>query len=271
MRLAELLSKAPARAEAQVERFIGRADEDADDEYDLGPGYHEMVDVGKVLVNYFCTRCDDSRTFTSGDRLSCLVVGPRVVSIDVGLRCPGCDAEVEAWFLVTSRDDLTAQAPRVQLVRYVDNRREGVGRLSARTGAGELDALLERAQLAHEHQLGHGSMVYLRIIFESLTRRAAEVADVSLHGKKGGRKPFRELLREVDEKHHIIPPTFSSDGYRLYEELSEVVHGNASEATALAKYASCESLVRGILQNISSSQEMKRAVEKLGWGEVEVA
>lgn len=271
MRLAELLSKAPQRAEAQVERFLGRDAEDAEEADEVVPGYHEMVDVGKVFVNFFCGHCDDSRTFCSGSRLSCLVVGARVVSIDVGLRCVGCDAGVETWFLLTSRDDLTAQAPTVQVVRYVDNRRDGVGRLSAQTGARDLNALLERAQLAHEHQLGLGSMVYLRIIFETLTNRAAEVAGVSLTGKKGGRKPFRTLLKEVDETHHIIPSAFSSDGYKLYEELSEVVHGHSSEAVALAKYAPCKSLVRGIIHNIASSREMKQAIEDLGWSEGDVA
>lgn len=268
MRLSELLSKAPLKTEAQVERFLGRTADDADSEIEVAPGYHEMVDVGRVLVNFLCRKCDDSRTFSSGDRLSCLVVSERVVSIDAVLKCIGCDARVEAWFLVTSRNGLTAQAPIVRLVRYVDNRRDDVGRLGAQAGASDLNELLERAQVAHEHQLGLGSMVYLRIIFETLTKQAAVVAGVALSGSNGGRKSFKSILKEVDELRHIIPPAFSTDGYKLYSELSEIVHGNSTEAMALEKFKPCESLVLGVIRNIEGDHDMRRAVEDLGWAEV---
>ena len=265
MRLGELLSKAPRKHEAQVERFLGRNGDDVEHEPEIVPGYHEMVEAGTVCVNFYCLYCNDVRTFASGSLLSCLVVGERVVSIDAFLMCAGCGVRVEAWFLVTSRDDLTSQAPTIRLARYVDGGHNKIARLGAQTGAADLDDLLGRAHWAYEQRLGLGSMVYLRIIFEALTKQTAEVAGVPLTGKKGGRKPFRDLLMEVDRTYQIIPPAFSGDGYRLYGELSEIVHGNASEATALEKFGPCETLVRGVIQNIASNQKMKQAIEDLGW------
>jgi hypothetical protein len=43
------------------------------------------------------------------------------------------------------------------------------------------------------------------------------------------------------------------------------VHGRSTEAIALAKYQPCESLVRGVLQNVASDQEMRLAIDQLGW------
>ncbi|MFF5109852.1 hypothetical protein [Streptosporangium sp. NPDC000509] len=226
-------------------------------------GKHKTIEVGKVAINFKCKTCDNVRTFMSGDKLSCLGVGDRVVSIDACLKCPVCKATVEAWFLVVSRDELDGQAPTVRLERYVDNRRGMASRVEV--GAGDFDDLLERAQLAYEVQLGTGAMVYLRKIFEAITKQVADIAGISTTGNNGGRKPFRNLLQEVDEQHHIIPAAFSSDGYKLFSELSEIVHGDSSEEIALQKYHPCRSLVIGIIRNVASDQEMKRAIDALGW------
>lgn len=254
MRLSELLSKAPANEEAQVERFLNTR---------LAWGKHKTIEVGKVAINFKCKPCDNVRTFMSGDKLSCLGVGDRVVSIDACLKCPACEATIEAWFLVVSRDQLDGQAPTVRLERYVDNRRGMASRVGV--GAGDFDDLLERAQLAYEEQLGAGSMVYLRKIFEAITKQVADIAGIPTTGNNGGRKPFRSLLQEVDAQHHIIPTAFSSDGYKLFSELSDVVHGDSNEELALQKYHPCRSLVIGILRNVASDQEMKQAIDALGW------
>jgi hypothetical protein len=256
MRLSELLSKAPASEEAQVERFLSAR---------LAWGKHKTIEVGKVAINFKCKTCDDVRTFMSGDKLSCLGVGERVVSIDACLKCPVCEAAIEAWFLVVSRDELDGPAPTVRLERYVDNRRGMASRIGVGAGAGDFDDLLERAQLAYEVQLGAGSMVYLRKIFEAITKQVADIAGIPTTGNNGGPKPFRNLLQEVDRQHHIIPPAFSSDGYRLFKELSEVVHGNSSDEMALQKYHPCRSLVIGVIQNVASDHEMKQAIDELGW------
>ena len=255
MRLSDLLSRAPSSGEAQVEGFLGGRI--------MGWGQHKTIQVGRIALNFTCKACGDARTFMSGEKLSCLVVGDRVVSIDACLKCPACEAVVEAWFLVVSRNSLYEQAPTVRLERYVENRRGVASRLGV--GAGGFEDLLERAQLAYEERLGAGSMVYLRKIFEALTKEVADVAGISTTGHRGRRKPFRALLEEVDAEHHIIPTVFSSDGYKLFSELSEVVHGGSSEDVALEKYLPCRSLIIGVIKNVVSNQEMKQAIDTLGW------
>lgn len=255
MRLSDLLSKAPANDEAQVEGFLGGRK--------IGWGQHRTIQVGKVALNFRCKPCADVRTFMSGEKLSCLVAGERVVSIDACLKCPACGAVVEAWFLVVSRDSLHEQAPVVRLERYVENRRGVASRLGL--GAGGFDDLLERAQLAYEEQLGAGSMVYLRKIFEALTMEVAQVADMPTSRPSGKRKPFRELLEEVDAAHHIIPPAFANDGYKLFSELSKVIHGDSTEEVALEKYLPCRSLIVGVINNVVGNNEMKQAIDALGW------
>lgn len=255
MRLSDLLSRAPEQDEAQVEGFLGARR--------MGWGKHKVIEVGKVAINFKCKPCGDVRTYLSGDKLSCLVVGDRVVSIDACLRCPACNAVVEAWFLVVSRDNLYDQAPVVRLERYVENRRGVASRLGI--GAGAFDDLLERAQLAYEQQLGAGSMIYLRKIFEALTLEVARVAGMPTTGNNGKRKPFRQLLEQVDAAHRIIPPAFANDGYHLFSELSEVIHGESTDEVALEKYLPCRSLIIGVINNVAGNNEMRQAIDALGW------
>jgi hypothetical protein len=255
VRLSEVLSKAPVSEDLQVEGFLGSRL--------IAWGQHRSIEVGKVALNFNCRICGDARTFLSGEKLSCLVVGDRVVSIDACLKCPLCQAAVEAWFLVVSRESLFEQAPVVRLERYVENRRGVASRLGF--GTGDFDDLFERAELAYEQGLGAGAMVYLRKIFEVLTHEVAEVAGVEPTGRKGGRKPFRDLLEEVDQKRNIIPSAFSRDGYKLFSELSDVVHGNSSEDVALEKFPHCRRLVVGVITKVVEDNEMKQAIDALGW------
>lgn len=255
MRLSEVLSKAPATEDLQVEGFLGTRR--------IPWGQHRSIDVGKVALNFNCKVCGDARTFMSGEKLSCLVVGERVVSIDACLKCPLCGIAVEAWFLVVSRESLYDQAPVVRLERYVENRRGVATRLGI--GAGSFDDLLERAELAYEQGLGAGAMVYLRKIFETLTYEVADIAGIKTTGRRGGSKPFRPLLEEVDKKHNIIPSAFSRDGYKLFTELSGVVHGDSSEEVALEKYPHCRRLVIGVINKVVEDTEMKTAIDALGW------
>lgn len=254
MRLAELLSKPPGDEDVQVEGFLVSQR--------VRRGQHKLIEVGHVIRTIRCRTCGDSRTFMSGAKLSCLVVGERVLSIDAFLKCAACDETVETWFLVVSRDDLHGQAPTLRLERYVANRRESAEWTGP--GADDFDDLLERSQLAYEARLGAGAMVYLRKIFETVTMQVAGVAGIPTTRPSGKRKPFRTLLQEVDAEHHIIPTLFAENGYELFSELSEVVHGDATEEMALQKYAPCRSLVRGVLQNVASNDEMRPALELLG-------
>ena len=108
-------------------------------------------------------------------------------------------------------------------------------------------------------------MVYLRKVFEIATVESAQAIGVSTKTDKGSRKRFRELLKEVDKESGIIPREFSTNGYQLFSELSEVIHGSALELEAIAKYPPCRRLIIGIVDNIRNNNEMSQAVAALGW------
>ncbi|TNC52578.1 hypothetical protein [Mumia zhuanghuii] len=260
MRLSDVLSKAPEREEAQVEGFL------------VGQqatwGKYRTIQVGKVFLTLNCKQCGQDRTFQSRDKLSCLVVSERIASIDVCLRCAACKSAVETWFLVVSRDSLHGSAPIVWLERYVESRRGVVGR--AGVGDGFFGELLDRAQRAYEEELGAGAMIYLRKAFETITSQTARASGIPLETPKGKRKSFYDLLKEVDEAHEIVPRVFSGDGYKLFGELSEIIHGDTSEQIALEKYSPCKTLVSEIIRNVSANAEMRGAVAALGWGVAEL-
>lgn len=268
MRLADLLNRAPDTTPRQVESFWGSAterDDDPDeDREDLSWGYHEEISVGKVVRNHVCLSCRDVRSFVSSDKLSCLVVGKRALSIDVPLRCSGCEATAEAWFIVGSNHDLLAPSPEMYLERFSENRRDVASEPSPLVD-NRVDDLLERAQIAYDDRLGAGSIVYLRKVFEISTVQAANAIGVGTKTDKGKRRRFGELLKEVDQKSSIVPGEFSSNGYQLFSELSDVMHGSADEGEALTKYIPCRRLVIGIIDNIRNKEEMSQAVAALGW------
>ena len=258
MRLSDLLTKAPDITPAQIEGFL--------DDRPLRWGKHKRVRVGKVLHNSYCRWCNDLRTFTSGDELYCLGLSSNSVSIDATLRCPGqpeCPVTVEAWFLVGCEGDIFARAPVVFLERYSENQRastDGIG-----VDAEQFEDLLARAHIAYGNHLGAGAMVYLRKIFEAVTTETAKTLGVATTGPNGGRKPFKFLLEEVDRKHHIIPTLFSNNGYQLFSELSEVIHGDSNEDDALKKYLPCRQLVLSVINNIKEDRQTASAIEALGW------
>jgi hypothetical protein len=109
-------------------------------------------------------------------------------------------------------------------------------------------------------------MIYLRKIFESITIEVAEIANIAIVTPKGKRRPFRVVLQEVNEQRNIIPQRFSSDGYQLFSELSEVIHGNSSEDEALTKFKPCLQLVLGIVEEVNRDNVFAKAIDDLGWG-----
>ena len=255
MRLSDVLNRAPDASLTEVENFLGPRR--------VGWGQHKLIDVGKVLQNSHCHVCGDLRTFVSSDKLSCLVAGDQLVSIDATLRCPGCDSTSESWFLVACDGDLFSAAPKVCLKRYTRNHQSGTAVPSS--GAEQFEDLIQRAQLAFECGLGAGSMVYLRKILETITIEVASIAGISTSTPRGGRKPFRVLLEEVDRQHHVIPVQFAQDGYRLFSELSEAIHDAADEDMALIKYPPCKQLVSSVVINVKNNRDVAQAIEVLGW------
>lgn len=90
-----------------------------------------------------------------------------------------------------------------------------------------------------------------------LTQQTATAAEIPCTTNNGKRKPFRSLLEEVDRHCSIIPREFSANGYRLFGELSDIVHGEYNEELALLKYESLHRLVIGILDNVKNNNEWR--------------
>lgn len=75
------------------------------------------------------------------------------------------------------------------------------------------------------------------------------------------------MLQRVDGECEIIPKEFSKNGYRLFRELSTVVHGDFDEEQGLMKFEPLHRLVIGILENVRNKAEFKEAMRSLGWSD----
>ena len=254
MRLSEVLSKSPTLEFKQVEGFL--------DEKKLAPGKQRKIQVGRIALNYFCNNCTDVRTFCSGEEIYCIGVNEHLVSIDCVLTCH-CGASVQIWFLVDCDGDISGRAPEIRILKRTEKLSPDA--LFDKERYGELSEFLEKAQRAHCDNLGAGAMVYLRKIFEQITIQTATAAGIPSSYENGKRKPFRTLLEEVDRRCLIIPREFSANGYRLFGELSNIVHGEYNEELALLKYESLHRLIIGVLDNIKNNNELMTAIGSLGW------
>ena len=236
MRLADILSKPPTFEFRQVEGFLG--------ERKLATGKQKRIEVGVAQLNYYCRSCEDLRTFSSNSDIYCIGVNENLVSIDCVLNCR-CGASVQVWFLVDCDGAINGNAPKVRILKRSEKLSADV--LLNTEQYGDLSELLEKAQRAHRDGLGAGAMVYLRKIFEQITKQTASAEGISTTDKNGYRKTFKKLLKEVDTQCSIIPREFSENGYRLFGELSDIVHGEYDEDLALQKFDILHRLVRGIL------------------------
>lgn len=259
MRLSDALSKPISDNYLQVEGFL--------DNKKLGVGKQRKIEVGKVALNFYCKNCSDDRTFCSGDELFCIGVNDKTISIDCVLKCSICDTTVQLWFLIESNNDMSQAAPCVRIAKRSEKLSDKV--LSSKEQYGDFSELLEKAHRAHRDELGAGSIVYLRTILERMTKQVADAAGINTERPNGRKKPFKDLLQEVDQSRSIVPKEFSANGYRLFSELSEVVHGNADEQTGLQKFDALCRLVIGILDKVRNNAELMKAIGSLGWDEEE--
>jgi hypothetical protein len=95
VRLGDVLSKPQKQEYVQVDGFLLNAKGSI--------GQQVQLSVGDVMLNYFCMRCDDSRTFASKGKLTCIFANEHIISIDCVLAC-ACGATVQTWFLVESEN-----------------------------------------------------------------------------------------------------------------------------------------------------------------------
>ncbi|MDR2925549.1 MAG: hypothetical protein LBU76_06345 [Azoarcus sp.] len=256
MRLYDVLSKPCSADFVQVDGFINRT---------ISTGSQQKIEIGKVGLNFYCEQCGDTRTFWSNDKIYCVGVSSRQISIDCVLQC-GCGTSVAVWFLVESyADEIAGLAPEVRILKRREKMSEQV-RLVKGQYAGYAE-LLNKAEQAYRDELGAGSIVYLRKIFEQVTAQVAQASGIACHDSKGNPRPFRHLLQDVDSQCAIIPKEYSANGYTLFGELSDVVHGDYDEQAGIQKYEALRRLVVGVLDNVVNNKEILSAIGLLGWNQ----
>jgi len=255
MRLSDILSKPIDDKYSQIEGFLNNQT--------LGLGKHKKIVIGKIALNFYCKNCCDNRTFCSSDELFCIGVDDKTVSIDCVLKCPRCESSVQTWFLVESNSKISVQNPYVRIKKRSEKLSEMVQFNNEQYD--DFTELLEKAQRAYCDDLGAGSIIYLRKILERITVQVAIASNISTKNKSGRRKLFKELLKEVDKHKPIIPYEFSANGYRLFGELSDVVHGDYDEQIGLQKYTALRRLIIGIIDKVKNDNEIMSAIGVLGW------
>lgn len=273
MRLSGILNKPKIAEYRPVEPFIDidnygeNIDEkEIENTSILSSGDFVDLDVGEVMLNFFCEECGDKRTFVSTKKLHCLIVNEELISIDTSLECPGCKTKIQVWFLVEVRDMMSTD-PQVRILKRTDKLCEKVTELT-KGRYGDYTVLLEKATRASREGFGAGSIIYLRKVFEQFTSQVAVASeiDTTFLTKKGEekRKTFKDLLTEVDRKCSIIPYEFSNNGYNLFGKLSDVIHGEYDEEVALEKFSAFYRLITGVLDNVKNKSEFKEAMSALG-------
>lgn len=260
MRLSDVLSNPPTSRFEQVEGFLNNTH--------LKRGKQKKISVGAVFLMYHCENCNADLTFVSDRDLYCIGIHERLVSIDCALKCPRCDESIPIWFLVESKEAAHGMAPEVRVLKRSEKLSDKV---TISKGQYEgFSELLEKADRAYRDELGAGAIVYLRKILERVTKQMAEASGIptTITTKSGDmrRKDFRTLLKEVDQQRSIIPKEFSENGYKLFGELSEIVHSDGSDEQAgLKKYDAFHRLVVGILDNVKNNKELMEVIGTLGW------
>lgn len=257
MRLFDVLSKASTLEFKQVEGFLG--------ERQLATGKQRKIQVGNIALNFYCKNCVDARTFNSGKEIYCIVVNEHLVSIDCVLRCH-CGASVQVWFLVDCDGDISGIAPEIRVLKRSEKLSNEV--MIDEERFGKLSILIEKAQQAHREGFGAGAIVYLRKAFEQITAQTADAKGIRYKKYPGGNpKNFSHLLEDVDTQCSIIPREFSTNRRKLFDMLSEIVHGENNENLALLRYDSLNRLNIGILDNVRNNTELMDAIGSLGWND----
>lgn len=255
MRLGDILSKSPKLDFVQVDGFLQNKKGE--------PGQIVEISVGNIALNYFCKTCDDIRTFQSGNRLSCVFINKQTISIDCVLTC-SCGSTVPVWFLVESKDEITLPVPSVRIMKKSEKLSDKVS--ISMDSYGIISEFLDKAEIAYRDELGSGALIYLRKAYEAITFQAAKSLGILLTKPNGSSRPFSEILRDIDAKKSIIPTEFSANGYNLFSELSNVIHGTSmNDVDALKKYQPLRRLVIGILENVKNREEFSEAKKALGW------
>jgi hypothetical protein len=169
------------------------------------------------------------------------------------------------WFLVESfEESLVGLAPTVRILKRRERLSEQVRLVSGQYA--DYVEMLDKAVRAYRDGLVAGAIVYLLKILENITVRTENATGITYAQRvNGSPKNFKDLLEKVDAQCNIIPSEFSYNGYRLFGELSVIVHGDSDEEQALQKFEPLHRLVVGILDKVNTNRELTTAIGTLGW------
>lgn len=273
MRLSSRLSD-KSKNHGEIESFIDWekytiSAEDSEDLQLISAGDFIEIQIGKITLPFYSTKCNDSVSFVSPKNLHCLIINDKMISIDCQLQCMDyddsnqackeCNHCIQAWFLVGA-DDIFSATPNVYLIKQNFKLPENI-KLPVET-EDKFTEWLAKAEIAHKERLGAGSVIYLRSILEQITIKVGNDAGVDIYQPNGRTKPFNQVLQAVDAQCSIIPTIYSDNGYKLFQKLSEIAHGNSDEETALKEYEPLRRLVVGVIENVrKNEEEIKRNAE----------
>ena len=273
MRLSSRLSD-KSKNHGEIESFIDWekytiSPEEAEDLQLISAGDFIDIQIGKITLPFYSTKCNDSVSFVSPKNLHCLIISEKMISIDCQLQCMDyddsnqackeCSHCIQAWFLVGA-DDIFSATPNVYLIKQNFKLPANI-KLPVET-EDKFTEWLAKAEIAHKERLGAGSVIYLRSILEQITIKVGNDACVDIYQPNGRTKPFNQVLQAVDAQCSIIPTIYSDNGYKLFQKLSEIAHGNSDEETALKEYEPLRRLVVGVIENVrKNEEEIKRNAE----------
>lgn len=284
MRLSSRLSD-KSKNNGEIESFIDREkytispDEETEDIQLISVGDFIEIQIGTIMQPFYSTVCRDSVSFVSPKKLHCLLISTSMISIDCQLSCmdydkenpacQNCNHSVQAWFLIGA-DDIFAASPTVHVIKQNFKLPPDI-KLPVEM-EDKFSEWLAKAEIAHKERLGAGAVIYLRSILEQITIKVGKDAGVDIFQNNGRTKPFNQVLQAVDAQCAIIPTIYSDNGYRLFQKLSEIAHGNSDEETALREYEHLRRLVVGIIENVEKKEteiknnaEIKKALDAIGF------
>lgn len=285
MRLSSRLSD-KSKNHGEIESFIDWdrytiiPEEETEDIRLISAGDFLEIQIGTITLPFYSKICRDSISFVSPKRLHCLIINNNMISIDCQLQCmdyaednplcQNCNHCVQAWFLVGA-DDIFASSPNVHVIKQNFKLPEHI-KLPIET-EDKFSEWLGKAEIAYKERLGAGAVIYLRSILEQITIEVGNDAGVDIYQPSGRTKPFNQVLQAVDAQCSIIPTIYSDNGYKLFQKLSEIAHGNSDEDTALREYEPLRRLVVGVIENVRKNEEeiknnteIKKALDAIGFG-----
>lgn len=255
MTLSDILSKEPNQEYKQIDYFlVGKKG---------SVGQKVEISVGKIALNFFCEQCGDMRTFFSLEKLDLIFLNKKNCIVNSLLTCV-CKNCIPISFIIECETDITGYAPKVKILKKFIGLQENMHIEQSKYS--NFNELLDKAKCAYYMGFGAGAIVYLRKIFEKIIIEIAKENNLEYSQYEGGNpKNFNKLLQSVNDKYKIIPEEFSNEGYKLFKELSTVVHGDYSEETGLEKFNLFYRLIIGILDNMNNKQDFTNIKLKLGW------